>query len=144
MLPVADAALRASEADGAILVVRHGKTTKDQADQARQRLNSVGAALLGTVLNFAPARAKGYGYSYGYGYGYAPKPGTIIGESADDSAPAETPSPNPAVSEDSTEPESPVVLEGPEHLGNGKHLDTTRDAEPAVGAPAEAATSTPK
>ena len=84
MLPVADASLLASQADGAILIVRHGKSTKDQAAQARQRLDSVGAALLGTVLNFVPARAKGYGYGhgYGYGYGYSPKPGAVIDESA--------------------------------------------------------------
>ena len=76
-LPVTDAALLAAEADGAILVVRNGKTTRDQATQAKKRLDSVGAVLVGTVFNFAPERgAKGYGYRYGYGYGYGPKPGT--------------------------------------------------------------------
>ena len=56
LLPVTDAALLAAEANGAIMVIRHGKTTKDQAAQARKRLDSVGAALVGTVLNFAPER----------------------------------------------------------------------------------------
>lgn len=74
LLPVTDAALIASESDGAILVVRHGKTTKDQASQAKQRLDSVGATLLGTVLNFVPEKGlRGYGYGYGYGYGNGPK-----------------------------------------------------------------------
>lgn len=38
ILPVTDAALIAAQTGGAILVVRHGKTTRDQAAQARQRL----------------------------------------------------------------------------------------------------------
>ena len=42
-----------------------------------KRLDSVGTALVGTVLNFAPERG-GKGYGYGYGYGYAPKAGAKI------------------------------------------------------------------
>ncbi|MGI8415390.1 MAG: polysaccharide biosynthesis tyrosine autokinase [Nakamurella sp.] len=69
ILPVTDAALLASIADGAILVVHHGRTTRDQAVQARQRLESVEAKLLGTVMNFVPSRgADRYGYGYEYGY----------------------------------------------------------------------------
>lgn len=70
LLPVTDASVLAAQADGAILVVRYGKTTKEQAAQARQRLQSVDAKLLGTVFNFVPARAA---HTYGYGYGYAPE-----------------------------------------------------------------------
>lgn len=79
LLPVTDAALVAAQTDGAILLVRFGKTTRDQASQAAQRLGSVGATLLGTILNFVPARGPvGYGYGYGYGYyGYAPKTATL-------------------------------------------------------------------
>lgn len=73
ILPVTDAALIAAQTGGAILVVRHGKTTRDQAAQARQRLDSVGTQVLGTIFNFVPQRASStYGYGYGYGYGYAP------------------------------------------------------------------------
>lgn len=73
ILPVTDAALIAAQTSGAILVVRHGRTTRDQAAQARQRLDAVGAQVLGTVFNFVPQRAiSSYGYGYGYGYGYAP------------------------------------------------------------------------
>jgi len=71
ILPVTDAALIAAHTSGAILVVRHGRTTRDQAAQARQRLDSVGAQVLGTVFNFVPQRAIS-SYGYGYGYGYAP------------------------------------------------------------------------
>ena len=73
LLPVTDAALLASQADGAVLVVRHGKTTRDQVTHSVDRLDNVGARLLGTVLNMTPHPAKSsYGYGYGYGYGDAP------------------------------------------------------------------------
>ncbi|ANH38206.1 Tyrosine-protein kinase YwqD [Nocardioides dokdonensis FR1436] len=75
LLPVTDAALLSTQADGAILVVAHGRTTKDQLAQAAQRLGAVDAALVGAVLNMTPSRrGRGYGasYGYGYGYGYAP------------------------------------------------------------------------
>lgn len=75
LLPVTDAALIASQADGALLVVRYGKTTKDQLAQAVGRLTQVDAAPIGVVLNMVPnkRRASEYGYGYGYGYGYAPE-----------------------------------------------------------------------
>jgi receptor protein-tyrosine kinase len=69
LLPVTDGALLSAQADGAILVVRRGKTTKDQLAEAYQRLVSVDAKVLGAVLNMAPERGAD---SYGYGYGYAP------------------------------------------------------------------------
>jgi len=75
LLPVTDAALIASVADGALVVVRHGKTTKDQLLGAFDRLDQVDAAALGLILSMVP-RKRGlggaYGYGYGYGYGYAP------------------------------------------------------------------------
>jgi receptor protein-tyrosine kinase len=71
LLPVSDAAIMARDVDGAILVVRHGKTTKDQLEQARLRLAQVDANLFGVAVNMTPRRGKGaYGYGYGYGYGY--------------------------------------------------------------------------
>jgi capsular exopolysaccharide synthesis family protein len=72
LLPVTDAAVLARECDGAIVVVRHGKTTREQATRALEALRSVGARVLGTVLNMAPAGgAHGYGYGYGYASEYA-------------------------------------------------------------------------
>jgi capsular exopolysaccharide synthesis family protein len=76
LLPVSDAAIMARDVDGAILVVRHGKTSKEQLRQARLRLDHVDANLFGVAVNMAPRRGKGaYGYSYGYGYEptYEPK-----------------------------------------------------------------------
>lgn len=73
LLPVTDAALLTSQADGALLVVRHGKTTRDHVRHAVERLEAVGGRTLGVVLNMVPAR--GSADSYGYGYGYAPEAG---------------------------------------------------------------------
>ncbi|WP_028644641.1 polysaccharide biosynthesis tyrosine autokinase [Nocardioides sp. URHA0020] len=72
LLPVTDAALLASQADGAIIVVRFGKTTKDQLGQAVQRLQQVDVSPVGVVLNMVPNKRR-HGYGYGYGYGYAPE-----------------------------------------------------------------------
>lgn len=70
LLPVTDASLLASISDGAILVVKHGSTGREQIRTATDRLQSVGARLLGTVLSMSPARELSrYGYGYGYGYG---------------------------------------------------------------------------
>lgn len=71
LLPVTDGALLAAQADGALLVVRHGKTTTDQVSLAVDRLEAVGASPVGVILNMTPAKGGG-GYGYGYGYGYAP------------------------------------------------------------------------
>jgi receptor protein-tyrosine kinase len=78
LLPVTDAAVMAAETDGAVLVVRYGKTTKEQLNGAVQRLLSVGSAPLGVIFNMIPRGRSGrYGYGYGYGYGYAPAEGAV-------------------------------------------------------------------
>lgn len=68
LLPVTDAALLARQADGAVLVVRHGKTTFAQVDRAAENLRLAGARLLGTIVNMTPARG-GDAYAYAYAYG---------------------------------------------------------------------------
>ncbi|MBF4162524.1 polysaccharide biosynthesis tyrosine autokinase [Nocardioides acrostichi] len=72
LLPVVDAALIASQVDGAIVVAKFGGTTRDQLEEAADRLEGVGAHISGAVLNMTPANARRGGYGYGYGYGYAP------------------------------------------------------------------------
>lgn len=73
LLPVTDAALLAAQSDGAIVVTRHGRTTRDQLAHAVGRLDAVDAKTLGVVLNLTRGKAGGdaYGYTYAYGYGYA-------------------------------------------------------------------------
>lgn len=76
LLPVTDAALIAAQADGALVVVRHGSTTRDQLRHSIERLEAVDARALGVVLNMMPSRRGGRDtYGYGYGYGYAPESG---------------------------------------------------------------------
>jgi capsular exopolysaccharide synthesis family protein len=79
LLPVTDGALLAAQADGALLVVRHGKTTSDQVTGAVRRLESVDALPVGVVFNMTPSKG-GDAYGYGYGYGYAPDGTEIIKE----------------------------------------------------------------
>ncbi|MCR4513029.1 polysaccharide biosynthesis tyrosine autokinase [Aeromicrobium sp. 50.2.37] len=80
LLPVTDAALIASVVDGAVLVVRHGKTSADQVRGAVERLEGVGAKPVAAVFNMTPTKTGRYGYGYGYGYGYAPQEGSALEE----------------------------------------------------------------
>lgn len=66
LLPVTDAAIVASRADGALLVTRYAKTTKAQLKTAVSNLDAVDARLVGTILNMVPKRERD---SYAYGYG---------------------------------------------------------------------------
>lgn len=53
LLPVTDAALLTRNADGALIVVLHGKTRKEEAERTAAALRAVGAKVLGTVINRA-------------------------------------------------------------------------------------------
>ena len=75
LLPVTDGAVLSVAADGAILVARHGVTTKAQLAQASSDLRRIDARLLGVILNRIPAKAAS-GYGYGYQYSYAAPPET--------------------------------------------------------------------
>ncbi|WP_420121538.1 polysaccharide biosynthesis tyrosine autokinase [Nakamurella sp.] len=77
LLPVTDAAVTAKLVDGAVLVVRHGKTRRTQIHSALRSLRSVDARILGTVFNMVPIRgADGYeSYAGGY-YEETPKKNT--------------------------------------------------------------------
>ncbi|MGX5717176.1 polysaccharide biosynthesis tyrosine autokinase [Arthrobacter sp. MAHUQ-56] len=68
LLPVTDAVLLARVADGAIVVVRAGRTTKEQLSKSLGNLRRVSAGVLGTLLNCMPAKEFD-GYSY-----YTPEP----------------------------------------------------------------------
>lgn len=65
VLPVADAAILGTAADGVVMVIRHGKTNRDQLQASSQRIEKVGARLFGVVVNMVPRRAaEGYYYYY--------------------------------------------------------------------------------
>lgn len=65
LLPVTDGAVLAAKSDGALVVVRSGRTTKAQVRQAVATLTAVDARVVGTVLNMVPRKGAD---SYGYGY----------------------------------------------------------------------------
>ena len=68
LLPVTDAAVVSAMADGVVVVVRHGKTTRAQLATAVGSLEAVDARVLGFVLNMQPTqRSSRKGYD-GYGY----------------------------------------------------------------------------
>jgi capsular exopolysaccharide synthesis family protein len=67
LLPVTDAAILTAVSDGALLIVRHGKTRREEVVQAIQTLEAVSARLLGTVLNGTPAAKTRTSAGYGDG-----------------------------------------------------------------------------
>ncbi|MEZ5403259.1 MAG: polysaccharide biosynthesis tyrosine autokinase [Bryobacteraceae bacterium] len=64
MLPLADARMLGRLAQGAILVLRAGRTSREAAQAARTRLASDGIDIAGVVLNDSQAWDGSYGYSY--------------------------------------------------------------------------------
>lgn len=70
LLAVTDAAILAKAADGALVVVRHGKTPRTQIRRAFDALAHVDAKVLGTVLNMVPTSGPRRGRYGAYGYGY--------------------------------------------------------------------------
>ncbi|MCK0090475.1 polysaccharide biosynthesis tyrosine autokinase [Rhodococcus sp. F64268] len=68
LLPVTDAAVLSTITDGALLIARHGKTTKEQLFRAVGNLRAVNATVLGTILNMTPAKGRGGSYEYRYYY----------------------------------------------------------------------------
>jgi Mrp family chromosome partitioning ATPase len=85
VLAVTDGAILAAKSDGALVVVRAGKTRRDRLAHAIGMLNDVGATLLGAVLTMMPTRGSGaYSYNYYYyggSYGDG-KPGTSAAETS--------------------------------------------------------------
>jgi capsular exopolysaccharide synthesis family protein len=67
LLPVTDAAVLATNADGAVVVVSAGKTTYEMMHKALENLEKARARALGVVLNKVPKRGAGATY-YGYQY----------------------------------------------------------------------------
>lgn len=64
LLSVADGRILAALMDGALLVVRSSRTTRDAAQQAQAQLGDVGARVIGVVLNDVQLEPDGYRYNY--------------------------------------------------------------------------------
>lgn len=82
LLPVTDAAVIASKADGVLLIVRAGSTKVTQFKGSVDSVTAVGASVLGVVLNMIPKSRTGdeYGYRYGSSYYYGNKYGPTSGK----------------------------------------------------------------
>lgn len=81
LLPVTDAAVMSTIADGAVLVVGSGIVTRDQVTTAVESLDAVGAQLLGVALNRMPRSNRVAGY-YDYSYGDKTPMQSVSGETA--------------------------------------------------------------
>ena len=81
-LAVADAAIISRQVDGALLVVRPDKNRRRMVVRATESLGSVGANVMGAVINHVTAET-GEDY-YGYGYGYQYDGGEAAVESTED------------------------------------------------------------
>jgi polysaccharide biosynthesis transport protein len=77
ILPVTDAAAVAARADGAVLVVRHGRTSEEEVAGAVSGLEAVGAKLLGVAVAGGPSprrRLRRSTQSYPEPYSPSPQP----------------------------------------------------------------------
>jgi capsular exopolysaccharide synthesis family protein len=76
LFDVSDAMILAPRVDGVVLVLRHGRATREAAQEAVHLLRSVRANLLGVVLNDVDGRAAGPGYGTSAYYSYSSDPRT--------------------------------------------------------------------
>ena len=74
LLPVTDAALLAAQADGALIIVRHGKTTRDQLATPSSGSRPSTPRPLGVVVNLAPDEEVGRRTATGTAMGTATRP----------------------------------------------------------------------
>ncbi len=92
-ITVADSMILAAHADGVMLVIHGGVTTRESLRQAHKLLSGVNARMLGVVLNNVDIRSADYQYYYtyyygdyyrhmleGYGYGHEPEEKAKRGE----------------------------------------------------------------
>jgi non-specific protein-tyrosine kinase len=65
LLPVADSAVLAANASGAVVVVRQGKTKRQQVQRAFDALRAVDATIYGVTLNMVKRQPGEASYGYG-------------------------------------------------------------------------------
>jgi capsular exopolysaccharide synthesis family protein len=69
VMPVTDAQILGALCNVTLLVLRAEKSTRKASQQARHGLLSVGARILGVIVNDVPKKSR-YGYYGAYGYSY--------------------------------------------------------------------------
>ncbi|MGF7233652.1 MAG: polysaccharide biosynthesis tyrosine autokinase [Frankia sp.] len=62
LLAVTDAAILSQAADGALLIIRHGRTRREQLRRSAEALEAANATMLGSILNMVPAHGDDYYY----------------------------------------------------------------------------------
>jgi receptor protein-tyrosine kinase len=70
LLAVTDAAVLATNADGALVMTRFGETKHEQLAHAVRSLRDAGANVLGAVFTLVPTSGPGYYGAYRYNYSY--------------------------------------------------------------------------
>jgi succinoglycan biosynthesis transport protein ExoP len=70
LLAVSDPSVVAPRVDGVILGLRLSKNVRPHAERAKEILASLGANVLGVVINGLDGYASNYGYAYAYEGGY--------------------------------------------------------------------------
>jgi capsular exopolysaccharide synthesis family protein len=71
VLPVTDAAILSQYADATLMLAAAGQTRRADLHRAAEKLDQVGATILGIVLNKVTKQtSREYGYGYGDTYGY--------------------------------------------------------------------------
>lgn len=94
-IPVTDAAVLSTLADGVLMVVSAGRTTYDMLQKALANIRRAKGNVLGVVLNKVPTRGAKSTY---YGYRYKGRYGEFEGDAkAEPAQPPETDGPVPAV-----------------------------------------------
>lgn len=73
LLPVTDAAVASTLADGVVLVVGSGIIKRENLSRALEILDAVGARTLGIVFNRIPVKGADASTYYGYSYTYGPE-----------------------------------------------------------------------
>ena len=68
LLPVADAAIVATKADGCVLVIHAGVTKKPHYVGSCDAIKNVGSNVVGVIINKIPETSLEYEYGYRYGY----------------------------------------------------------------------------
>ncbi|WP_109505953.1 polysaccharide biosynthesis tyrosine autokinase [Nocardioides speluncae] len=66
LLPVSDAAVLGAQTDGVILVAGYGHVKRDQLDDTINMVKSVGATLIGTIINRMPVKQRQADYGNEY------------------------------------------------------------------------------
>jgi capsular exopolysaccharide synthesis family protein len=70
---VTDAVVLSKQSDGVALVVRAGKTLRDEVKRSVRQIRDVDGQVVGVILNQLDAHDRRYGYYSYYGYGYGDK-----------------------------------------------------------------------